>query len=119
MTQQNSAHRITFEESPGTARVVFNGEVIAETANAIVLKEGTLPPVYYIPPGDVQQNLLSKTTRSSHCPFKGDASYWTIKVGDKEAQNAVWAYENPFDQVARIKDHMAFYADQMDDYVTG
>ena len=92
--------------------------MIAETENAVILKEGSIPPVYYIPPADVRQDLLTKTERTSHCPFKGDASYWTITVDGKEAQNAIWAYEDPFDQVARIKDHMAFYADQMDDYVT-
>lgn len=119
MTEQKPAHHITFGETPGTARIVFNGEVIADTRNAVVLKEGPIPPVYYIPRADVRTDLMTRTSRTSHCPYKGEASYWTITVDGREAQNAVWAYESPYDQVARIRDHMAFYADQMDEIQTG
>ena len=114
MTEQKSAHHITFGDNPCSVRVVFNGETIAETQNAVILKEGAIPPVYYIPPEDVRQDVLTKTERITHCPFKGDASYWTIQVGDKASENSIWAYEEPFDKVGKIKGHMAFYTDRMD-----
>ena len=112
--QQKTAHHITFGDRPGRARVVFGGETIAETTNAVVLKEGPIPPVFYVPRADVRQDVLIRTEHTTYCPFKGDASYWTIRVGDHEADNAVWSYEAPYDQVAVIKDHMAFYTDRMD-----
>ena len=118
MTEQRTAHHITFGDSPGSVRVVFNGETIAETQNAIILKEGAIPPVYYIPPEDVRQDVLTKTDRITHCPFKGDASYWSIQVGDKVSENSIWVYEQPFDQVSQIKGHMAFYSDRMDSFET-
>jgi uncharacterized protein (DUF427 family) len=107
-------HTITLEREGKRVSVVFNGETIAETTNAITLHEANYPPMYYLPRGDVRADVLTRTDHSTHCPFKGDASYWSIAVGGKESENAVWSYELPFDEVAEIKDHMAFYADRMD-----
>jgi uncharacterized protein (DUF427 family) len=107
-------HTITLEREGKRVSVVFNGETIAETTNAITLHEANYPPMYYLPREDVRAEVLTPTEHSTHCPFKGDASYWSIAVGDKESENAVWSYELPFDEVAEIKDHMAFYADRMD-----
>ena len=107
-------HTITLEYEGQRVTVVFNGETIADTTNAITLREANYPPVYYLPRGDVRADVLTPTEHSTHCPFKGDASYWTITVGDKASENAVWSYEIPFDEVVEIKDHMAFYADRMD-----
>ena len=77
-------------------------------------REGRYPPVYYLPRQDVRMDLLRRTGHHSHCPYKGDASYWTLRVGDREAENAVWSYADPFDQVAGIKDYLAFYQDRVD-----
>jgi uncharacterized protein (DUF427 family) len=92
-------------------RVTFHGEVIADTAQALALKEGSYPVVYYIPRKDVKMDRLARTTHSTHCPHKGDASYFSIQDGPA---NAVWSYEQPKNQVAAIKDHVAFYPDKVD-----
>jgi uncharacterized protein (DUF427 family) len=92
-------------------RVTSRGEVIADTGDALALKEGSYPVVYYIPRKDVKMDRLARTTHSTHCPHKGDASYFSIKDGP---QNAVWSYEQPKDPVAAIRDHVAFYPDKVD-----
>jgi len=107
-------HAITLEREGKRVSVVFNGETIAETTEAITLREANYPPVYYLPRDAVRAEVLTRTDHGTHCPFKGDAAYWTIEVGDKASENAVWSYEIPFDEVAEIKDHIAFYADRMD-----
>jgi len=107
-------HTITLEREGKRVSVVFNGETIAETTEAITLREANYPPVYYLPREAVRAEVLTPTDHSTHCPFKGDASYWTITVGGKQSENAVWSYEIPFDEVVEIKNHMAFYADRMD-----
>ena len=71
-------------------------------------------PVYYFPRTDVRMDLLQRTAHSTHCPFKGDASYWSVKVGDRVAENAVWSYEDPYPQTMEIKDYLAFYWNRMD-----
>jgi len=107
-------HTVTLEREGKRVSVVFNGETIAESTNAVTLHEANYPPMYYLPREDVRAEVLTATAHHTHCPFKGDASYWSIKVGDKDSENAVWSYEIPFDEVAEIKDHMAFYPDRMD-----
>jgi uncharacterized protein (DUF427 family) len=92
-------------------RVTFHGEAIADTADALALKEGSYPVVYYIPRKDVKMERLERTTHSTHCPHKGDASYFSIKGGPA---NAVWSYERPKDGVAAIREHLAFYPDKVD-----
>jgi uncharacterized protein (DUF427 family) len=92
-------------------RVTFRGEAIAETAEALALKEGSYPVVYYIPRKDVKMDRLVRTTHSTHCPHKGDASYFSIQDGPA---NAVWSYERPKDGVAAIREHLAFYPDKVD-----
>jgi len=90
-------------------RVVFNGKTIAETNRALRVIETSHPPVYYIPPGDVQQQLLTPTTRQSYCEFKGLATYYELKVGEKVSTNAAWSYYNPSTGYESIKDYVAFY----------
>lgn len=107
-------HAITIEKHPNRVKVTFNGTVIADSHHALVLREGKLPPVAYIPRGDVKMAHLHRTDHTTHCPFKGDASYFTVRVNDKTVDNAVWSYESPFASVADIKDHLAFYPDKMD-----
>ncbi len=105
---------ITIEPNPKRVRVVFNGRVIADTARALTLKELDLPAVQYIPRADADMSLLERTAHKTHCGYKGDAAYYTIRAGDKIAQNAVWTYEAPYPAVLAIKGHLAFYPDRVD-----
>jgi uncharacterized protein (DUF427 family) len=107
-------HPITIE--PNTNRVVvrLGHKVIARTTRALTLREAHYPAVHYIPRGDVDMSLLEQTEQSTYCPFKGDAAYFSIPSGGERAANAIWTYEAPFDAVAQIKDHLAFYQDRID-----
>ena len=107
-------HRITIEPNPKRVRVLFNGRVIADTTRALTLREATLPPVQYVPREDADMSLLDRTAHKTHCPFKGDAAYYTIRADGRVAENAVWTYEDPYPGVAAIKDHLAFYPDRVD-----
>ena len=107
-------HPITITPNPKRVRVTFNGEVVADTTRALVLKEASYPAVQYIPRADATTALLQRTERSSHCPYKGDASYYTIVAGDRRAENAIWSYEAPFPAMAEIAGHLAFYSDRVD-----
>ena len=92
-------------------RVSVNGEVIAESSDAIRMEEGTYPPVYYFPRKDVRMERLERTSHRTHCPHKGDASYFSIKGGP---QNAVWSYEAPYEKMAAISELLAFYPDKVE-----
>ena len=81
--------------TPKRIRVLFNGEVVADSKSAALLFEKGHAPLYYLPKGDVEMSLLNATDHSTHCPRKGDAAYWTLKVGDKRVENAVWSYPEP------------------------
>jgi uncharacterized protein (DUF427 family) len=107
-------HPITIE--PNTHRVVvrLGHKVIADTTHALTLREAHYPAVHYIPRGDVDMSLLDRTEQSTYCPFKGDAAYFSIPSGGERSANAIWTYEAPFDAVAQIKDHLAFYPDRVD-----
>lgn len=107
-------HPITIARNGGRVRVSFAGKTIAETANALTLKEASYPPVFYIPRADADMSALTPTAHHTHCPYKGDASYFTIAVGSRTAENAVWSYEQPFPAVAEIKEHLAFYPNRVD-----
>ena len=111
---QRPDHRITTRPAGMRVQVKFNGEVIADSANAIRMEEGTYSPVYYIPRKDVKMERFARTTHSTYCPFKGHASYYTLASGDRTAENAVWSYEQPYDEVSVIKEHVAFYPDKVD-----
>jgi uncharacterized protein (DUF427 family) len=107
-------HPITV--TPGRERVLVRvgGVLVADTREALILKEGSYPPVQYIPRKDVDMKLLQRTDHSSYCPFKGDASYYSIPGGGEKSVNAVWTYENPYPAVAQIKDYVAFYPGRVD-----
>lgn len=102
------------EASDKHLRIVFNGEVIAETRNAMRVLETSHPPVYYFPPTDIRQEFLTPTRNSSFCEWKGSAGYYTVRVGEREAVNAAWFYANPTPAFAAIKDYVAFYPSRMD-----
>ena len=107
-------YAISFEPCAKRLRVMFNGETVADSTTVRLMHESHHIPVYYFPRADVRADLLTATDHGSHCPFKGDASYWTVTAGDKTTENAVWGYTDPYDEVADIKDYMAFYWDAMD-----
>ena len=92
-------------------RVTFHGEMIADTRDAVALEEGSYPVVYYIPRKDVRMDLLERTSHRTHCPYKGDASYYSIQDGPA---NAVWSYEQPKEDMLAIKGLLAFYPDKVD-----
>jgi uncharacterized protein (DUF427 family) len=107
-------HPITIEPSAGRVRVLAGGKVVADSRNALTLRESDYAPVQYIPRSDVDMALLARTDNATYCPYKGDAAYYSITIGGERAANAVWTYEAPYDAVATIKDHLAFYPDRVD-----
>jgi len=109
-------HFVEFEPSPKRIRVMFGGETIADTTRALILYERGHVPVYYLPREDVAMDRLSRTDHSTHCPFKGDASYFSVAAGGQVAENAVWTYELPFDECTGITDYVAFYWNKMDQW---
>jgi uncharacterized protein (DUF427 family) len=104
-------HRVTVEPFGGRVVVEAGGEVIADSRRALKLEEAKYPPVYYLPRSDVRMSHLVPTSHHTHCPFKGDASYFSISGG---AENAVWSYERPYDEVVSITEHLAFYPNKVD-----
>ena len=107
-------HPISIERNPGRVIVSVAGRVIADTREALTLLEAHYPPVQYIPRKDVDMTLLARTEHSTYCPYKGDASYFSIPAGGERSVDAVWSYETPYTAVAGIKDHLAFYPDRVD-----
>ena len=108
------AHNIDIAPCPGRQRALFGDDVIADSKRALIVREADYPPVIYFPRGDVNMALLQPTSHSSHCPFKGDASYWSIAGGDgKSGENAAWSYQTPYDEMTALKGHVAFYADRV------
>jgi uncharacterized protein (DUF427 family) len=107
-------HPITIAPHPKRLTVRFNGVVIAESQNALELREADYPAVAYIPRSDVSMERLLASDHSSHCPYKGDASYFSLAADGAHAENAVWSYQDPYPAMAEIKDHVAFYSDRVD-----
>ncbi|MCA1443270.1 DUF427 domain-containing protein [Ensifer sp. IC4062] len=107
-------HPITIDHNPARIVVRLDGRVVADTRDALTLREASYPPVQYIPRKDVDMSLLARTEHSTHCPYKGDASYYSITPGGERSKNAIWTYEDPHAAVREIKDHMAFYPDRVD-----
>jgi len=107
-------YQVRLEPSPRRLRVKFNGEYILDTTRAKLLFESNHPPVYYFPLDDVRMDLMTATDNSTHCPFKGNASYFSATVGDRTAENAVWTYETPYDEVPELEGLCAFYWNRVD-----
>jgi uncharacterized protein (DUF427 family) len=107
-------HPITVTATQGRVVVTLAGKVIADSQDALTLQESTYPAAQYIPRKDVDFTQLERTEHSTYCPFKGDASYYSITAGGERSVNSVWTYETPYDAVAEIKDHVAFYPDRVD-----
>jgi uncharacterized protein (DUF427 family) len=107
-------HPITIE--PAGVRVVarVGAQIVADTTRALTMREASYPPVHYIPVEDIDQTLLTASATQTYCPYKGDASYYGIAAADGERTDAVWSYREPYDAVADIAGHVAFYTDQVD-----
>ena len=107
-------HPISITRNDKRVRVSFAGTIIADSTRALTLKEASYPAVQYIPRADVKMDLLKPTSHASHCPYKGDASYFSISAGGRNAENAAWSYQQPFPAMAEIKEYLAFYPDRVD-----
>lgn len=114
MRQPGPDHPIAIAPYPNRVRVLFNGRAVADSTRALALREAKYPTVLYIPREDADMALLERTTRRTHCPYKGDASYYTIRAGERVAENAIWSYEEPYPAVSDIAGRLAFYPDRVD-----
>jgi uncharacterized protein (DUF427 family) len=108
-------HPISVEANPSRVVVTVGGKVIADSRDALTLREASYPAVQYIPRRDVDMAALTPSKHTSYCPYKGEASYYDIPTGGARSLNAVWTYETPFEAMAQIKDHLAFYPDRVDE----
>lgn len=106
-------HPITVAPNPKRVRISVGGDIIAETTRALTLKEASYPAVQYVPREDADPAKLKRTDRSTYCPYKGDANYFSIVSGSKTLENAIWTYEAPYDSVKEIAGHLAFYPDKV------
>ena len=109
----DASHPITVTPTPGRVQVVAHGSVIAESTASLTLQESTYPAVQYVPIADIDPALLARTDTSTYCPFKGDASYFSLTTPDGTIADAGWTYDEAYDAVAEIKDHIAFYPDKV------
>ena len=107
-------HPISITPHSGRVRVICNGRVVADSTRALMLQETTSPPVFYIPRKNAEMASFERTSHTTHCPYKGDASYYSIRVGERVSVNAIWTYEQPFPAVAEIAGYLAFYPDRVD-----
>jgi uncharacterized protein (DUF427 family) len=108
-------HPISIDANPSRVVVTVDGKVIADTRDALTLHEASYPAVQYIPRRDVDMAALTRSEHTTYCPYKGDASYYSIPAGGNRSLNAVWTYETTFEAMARIKDYVAFYPDRVDE----
>ena len=109
--KQRPDHPIAVSPAGVRIKASFNGELVADTRDALAMKEGSYPVVYYFPRKDVKMERLERSAHGTHCPFKGDASYFSLKDGPRDA---VWSYEQPFDEMLAIKEYLAFYPDKVE-----
>ena len=107
-------HPITITPTARRVVVTVGGRVVADSRNALTLQEASYPAVQYVPRADVDLSLLERTTHATYCPYKGDCAYYSVPSGGERAVNAVWTYEQPYDAVAAIRGHVAFYPDRVD-----
>lgn len=114
MRQPGPDHPISIAPHPGRVRIRLAGTLLAETDAALVLREANDPPVFYIPRADAVWAHFTPSARQSHCPYKGDASYFTLTTPDATREDAVWSYAEPYPAVAAIAGHLAFYPDRID-----
>ena len=114
MKTPGAGHPITILPNPRRLRILLGGQVVADTTRSLALREASLLPVHYIPREDAVMAAFERSSRVTHCPYKGDASYYSLRVEGRRAADAVWSYEAPFPAVSAIAGHLAFYPDQVD-----
>jgi uncharacterized protein (DUF427 family) len=107
-------HPISIQRNPARVVVSVAARVVADTHNALTLREADYPPVQYIPREDVDLSQLERTDHATYCPYKGDCNYYSVPAGGKKSVDAVWTYEDPYPAVAQIKGHVAFYPERVD-----
>ena len=107
-------HPIIIARTREHITVTVAGQRIADTRDALTLREAAYPPVHYIPRKDVAMSLLERTSQQTYCPYKGDCTYYSIPAGGERSVNAVWSYEAPYDAVSQIREYLAFYPDRVD-----
>lgn len=112
--ESDAGHHIDIAANHHRVRVIHGGITFADTHGALTLSESGLPDVPYIPRADVNMARLERSTHTSHCPYKGDASYYHLRTENGLVENAVWSYEQPFDQVRQIEGYLAFHASRVD-----
>lgn len=116
---RNPGYEIDLAPLPTRVRALFGGATVVDSVRALVMFELGHAPVYYFPRADVALDLLRPTDHASHCPYKGDASYWTLAVADREAENAAWSYRDPYPEMAALKDLIGLYWERMDAWYHG
>ena len=119
MSDPGSNHTIDIVPTAGRMRVVVEDHIIADSDDVLILHEGRLAPVAYFPRDDIEMGYFARTDRSTHCPFKGDAAYYTVTVGGEVLENVAWTYEDPLPGATRIDGRVAFYADRVKIYAVG
>ncbi|MBR1216541.1 DUF427 domain-containing protein [Bradyrhizobium sp. U87765 SZCCT0131] len=107
-------HPITIDSNPNRVVVSVSGKVVANSTRTLILREATYPPVLYIPRADVDMTAFERSADTTYCPYKGDCNYFSVPAGGERSRNAAWTYEAPFEAVAVIRDHLAFYPDRVD-----
>lgn len=107
-------HPISIRRNPARVVVSVAGRVVADTRNALTLREADYPAVQYIPREDVDLSQLERTDHTTYCPYKGDCNYYSVPAGGKKSVNAVWTYQDPYPAVAQIRGHVAFYPERVD-----
>lgn len=112
--QPGPDHPISIERSTQHVVIKVAGRSVADTRDALVLKEANYPAVYYIPRKDADMSLLARTDHATYCPYKGECAYYSIPSAGERGTHAVWTYEHPYEAVAAIKEHLAFYPDRVD-----
>lgn len=114
--QRKPEHRVAFSPAGKHITATLGGVVVAESDSALLCEESNHEPVYYIPMTDCRVDQLIPTSKKTYCPYKGEASYWTLSVGDASARDAAWSYDTPYDEALPIKGHVAFYTGKLDGF---
>ncbi len=112
--EPSSEHPIAIDRMSRRLTVTVEGRLIAQTQNALELREAKYPPVFYVPRADVRMECLERAAHTTYCPFKGDANYYSLPDLGERGRNAVWTYESPYPAVAAIKEYLAFYSDRVE-----
>jgi uncharacterized protein (DUF427 family) len=113
---EGPAHKLLMQEFPRRIRATFGGQTVVDTTRAVLLHETGLPPQVYVPIDDIRADLIQPTDHHTYCPFKGTASYWTVKTDGQQAENAIWSYPEPNAEAAWLKGYAGFYWDAMDEW---